>query len=149
MRELGIPVVLVGRHGRNDKYVVAVREAMKPSDVLIGEIGHVELRSICAAARVHALPSFYDTAGLASLEAAAMGCNIVTSDIGSQREYFSDMAEYCDPYDEATIALAVEKALRRPWPNQSLQEYVIRNFTWEVAARQTLDAYKQMLSLSN
>jgi len=141
-----IPVVLVGRRGSPRTYQARVCAAMRESDLLIGEVSQDELRRIYAAARVHALPSLYDTPGLASLEAGAMGCNLVMSEIGSQREYFGDLVDYCDVFSPSSIRLAVEQALARPWPNRGVQELVRSKFTWESAAEQTLSAYLQVLT---
>jgi glycosyltransferase involved in cell wall biosynthesis len=143
MHKSEIPVVCVGRP-MNDIYYSEVKRAKKASDILIEEINQKELKDIYASAYVHVLPSFYDTPGLVSLEAAAMGCNIVTSEIGCQREYFKEMVEYCDPNDERTILRAIEIALSKVWPNEILAKHVLSNYTWNVAAEQTLEVYKEL-----
>lgn len=147
LKDSDTPVVLIGR-AADPEYAVEVRRAMKASDLWIDEVEQEELRQAYAAACVHVLPSFFDTPGLVSLEAAAMGCNIVTSQLGSQFEYFGDRADYCDPYDEGTIRTAILKALNRPWPNHSLRQHILTNYTWEIAARQTLDAYETALYMA-
>jgi len=38
--------------------------------------------------QVHMLPSWFETTGLSSIEAAVMHCNIVITDKGDTREYF-------------------------------------------------------------
>jgi glycosyltransferase involved in cell wall biosynthesis len=144
MRKTNIPIVMVGRR-MNMQYYKGIKDAMKATDVLIEETDQQQLKQIYAAARVHVLPSIYDTPGLASLEAGAMGCNIVTSDIGSQREYFGDMVDYCNPYDHASIYRAIEKACQREWPNECLQKHIRENYTWQVAAKQTLKAYTRVV----
>jgi glycosyltransferase involved in cell wall biosynthesis len=141
MRESEIPVVMIGRQ-MSPEYYRLVKQSMKLSDVLIEEVGQKQLKQIYAAARVHVLPSIYETPGLASLEAGVMGCNIVTSEIGSQREYFGDMVEYCNPYDLVSINNAVRKALHRKWPNEIMQRHIQDHYRWEVAAKQTLEAYQ-------
>ena len=69
------------------------------------------LRSAYAAARVHALPSWIETCGLVSLEAALAGCNVVVSTAGHELEYFRDLAYYCDPANPASIRRAVVQAI--------------------------------------
>lgn len=62
-------------------------------------------------AKLHALCSFVETPGLASLEAAAWGCNILSTQEGSAKEYFEDCAVYCDPYDKADLYRTIEAGL--------------------------------------
>ncbi|MBK7308934.1 MAG: glycosyltransferase [Chitinophagaceae bacterium] len=45
--------------------------------VFAGRLTQTALANYYARARVHVLPSWFETCGLSSLEAAAMGCNIV------------------------------------------------------------------------
>ena len=95
-------------------------------------------------AKVHALPSWFETTGLSSLEAAAMGCNVVISDKGDTKEYFEEKAFYCDPRSPESIYDAVEKASGHPY-NDLLRKKIIASYTWQQAAIQTLIAYKQVL----
>ena len=44
-----------------------------------------------------ALPSWFETPGLAALEAALAGCSVVITPFGSTREYFGDLVEYARP----------------------------------------------------
>jgi hypothetical protein len=55
---------------------------------------------------VHALPSWFETTGLTSLEAGAMGCNLVVGMGGDTHDYFQDLAWYCE--------VETRKALRKP-----------------------------------
>ena len=145
MSQTSIPVVLVGSPGASRAYAAQVRRHMKPQDLILSEVDQEELCQIYAAARVHVLPSLYETPGLSSLEAGAMGCNLVMSDIGSQREYFGDYVEYCDAYSVEDIKSAVEQAWVRPWPNLELAFYIRANYVWEVAAQETLGVYERLL----
>ena len=97
-------------------------------------------------AKVHVLPSYFETTGLSSLEAAVMGCNIVVTDRGDTREYFGDHAWYCDPDDPASIKESVDAAFSAPY-DTDFREYILKHYTWERAAIETLKAYKQVLKL--
>ncbi|MGC4036808.1 MAG: glycosyltransferase family 4 protein [Chitinophagaceae bacterium] len=96
------------------------------------------------AAKVHVLPSWFETCGLSSLEAAAMGCNIAITDKGYTREYFGNDAFYCDPGNPKSIFEAVDKAARSE-PSKRLQEKVINNYTWQKAASITLETCKNII----
>jgi glycosyltransferase involved in cell wall biosynthesis len=91
-------------------------------------------------AKVHVLPSWFETTGLSSVEAAVMGCSIVITDKGDTREYFGNEAFYCDPADPKQILSAVEKASKAPF-NESLRQKILKQYTWKQAAIQTLKAY--------
>jgi glycosyltransferase involved in cell wall biosynthesis len=148
LREAGLPLVLVGgsfqleylewcrRHGPADLHVVP---HLQPE----------ELASAYAAARVHALPSWIETCGLVTMEAALAGCGVVASTAGYEVEYYRDLARYCDPADVGSIRDAVLSA----WDShdaetgrrERLRALILTEYTWERAARITLDAYRRVL----
>ena len=105
---------------------------------------HTEIRQVLSRTKVHALPSWFETPGLASLEAAAAGCAIVVSDRGSTREYFGDDAHYCDPADGISIRDAVKCAYDSS-AMPGLRQRVLSAFTWDAAAERTLRAYHLVL----
>ena len=107
-----------------------------PIDVLIGYYKK---------AKVHVLPSWHETCGLSSLEAAVMGCNIVVTEKGFTREYFGEDAFYCNPDDPASIYAAVERAAHTDY-KPALQQKVSHNYTWQQAAATTLKAYQTIIS---
>ena len=102
-----------------------------------------ELPGLYALAGVHALPSWRETPGLVSLEAAAAGCRVVSTEVGSAREYFGEKAWYCNPASKESVKVAVQNALRAPGTDE-LRELVLRRYTWDAAAQATLDAYMKV-----
>jgi glycosyltransferase involved in cell wall biosynthesis len=108
---------------------------------------HAELVRLYAAAAAHVLPSWRETPGLVSLEAAAAGCPVVSTTVGSAREYFGDEARYCDPWSLVSIRRAVEDAIRNP-AAEPLRQRVLRDFTWRRAAEETLRGYRLVLEQS-
>lgn len=111
--------------------------------------GHLDeqmLYTAYANAKVHVLPSYFETTGLSSLEAAVMGCNIVVTDRGDTTDYFGSDAWYCEPEDTDSIKKAVEDAFNAPY-NKGFKERILKNYTWRKAAEETLVAYKQVLKL--
>ncbi|MBL4847942.1 MAG: glycosyltransferase family 4 protein [Planctomycetes bacterium] len=101
-----------------------------------------ELWPLYAGARVHALASFRETPGLVSLEAAALGCALVSTDRGSAEEYLGEEAEYCDPTDTGSIRAALERALAEP---RRVSPERLASYTWERAGAATLIAYRWLL----
>jgi glycosyltransferase involved in cell wall biosynthesis len=138
-------LLLIGSPATHQKkYAEHCREIASGNIQFVPHIPQEELLSYYKKAKVHVLPSWFETCGLSSLEAAAMGCNIVITDKGYTRDYFGNEAFYCDPANPASILDAVRKASqseRKP----GLQEKIFREFTWQRAAAVTLDVYNKVL----
>lgn len=101
------------------------------------------LASAYAAARVFALPSWFETPGLAALEAALSGCPIVITPLGCTREYFGTDAEYAHPARVAEICSAIERAwdvVRRP----DLARKIKSRYLWSDVARKTAEVYDDL-----
>jgi len=94
-------------------------------------------------AKVHVLASWFETTGLSSLEAAAMGCNVVITDKGDTREYFGDDAFYCNPSSPESIYLAIESAAKKEQNN--LSSKIAERYTWKHTADKTAAAYHRVL----
>lgn len=151
MIDTDIPLTLIGKPALNQMsyYQECKRIAAQSSNIkFIEHIDHSELVSIYRAAKVHVLPSWFETTGLSSLEAAAMGCNIVISKKGDTEEYFGDMAFYCEPEDIASIKKAILNAYSKP-KNNTLKSFVLENYTWDKTALQTRNAYQHVLATTN
>ncbi|MGN6639147.1 MAG: glycosyltransferase family 4 protein, partial [Mucilaginibacter sp.] len=138
---------LVGSHAPNQKgYYDECRRIASSNITFIDRVPQTELLKYYQEAKVHVLPSWFETTGLSSLEAAAMGCNIVITDKGDAGEYFGDKAFYCDPGDPQSILQAVERASDTPY-NEDLHKMIIERYTWKQAAIETHKAYQQTVTL--
>lgn len=142
LRDTNLPIVLAGPINETGYFKKCARYK---NVTILPTLTSDEIASAYHAAKVHVLPSWFETPGLASLEAAISGCNIVTTNRGSTQEYFGNKAFYCAPNQEESILLAVSAAYLKK-PDNTLQEHVARNFTWENAARETIKAYQKILS---
>lgn len=107
-----------------------------------GLISRSDLEKEFYKAKVHALPSYYETTGLATLEALKMGCQVVITHRGAQAEIYGDKAFYCDPEDIISIRKAVKRALATPGTHV---EWVKENFSWQKAAADILDIYQKLI----
>lgn len=143
-----LPLVIVGAPGpmHADYYRRVQRAAAAADTLLLPARAREELYALYARCEAHIAPAWYETPGLVSLEAAAAGARVVTTDRGSTREYFGDLATYLDPGDKASMRRAVEQVLARP-KDEALRKHVVQSFTWERAAEQTLQAYEEALRL--
>jgi len=145
--DLPVPLVFIGHtpaHMADYGRQCRLRAAARGNVVFIDHLPAPELPGIYALAAVHALPSWRETPGLVSLEAAACGCRIVTTSTGSTRDYFGEHAWYCHPADIRSIREAVQAALQAPRVN-TLRDHVLANFTWRRAGETTLAAYERAL----
>jgi len=145
MQKIDADLTLVGpTHPHHGDYLERCRRAGGARVTFRNEMTHDELPDLYAATAVHALPSWFETTGLSSLEAAAAGCTIVTTSRGHAREYFADDAYYCDPADHQSLTISIEAALRQPKP--SARQRVINHYDWSVVAAATAAAYKGLLA---
>ncbi|MEI9807323.1 MAG: glycosyltransferase family 4 protein [Bacteroidota bacterium] len=139
-------LLLVGSAAPNQQsYYDECRKTASGNIVFHNRVSQQELAGYYKRAKVHALPSWFETCGLSSLEAAAMGCNVAITEKGYTREYFGNDAFYCDPADPASIFTGIEKAANSHC-NKRLQERIFHQYTWQRAAAITLEAYKKIIA---
>lgn len=137
----GIPLTIAGpEHPDHGAYAERCRRAADGSVTFLGGGDQDAIRDVYRRAAVHALPSWFETTGLASLEAAACDCAVVTTGRGYAREYFGDQALYCDPANEHSILDAVRAALVRG-PSSALRNEILERCTWAHAAAATRAGY--------
>ncbi|MDQ3821721.1 MAG: glycosyltransferase [Actinomycetota bacterium] len=144
---LGLPLVLAGAE-YDEEYSRRCREAAEASAARVTFLPHLtdgELADAYAAARVHALPSWLESVGFSSLEAAVAGCNVVTTTRSGADEYLGRDAWYCDPASAESIRAAVEAAYAAPL-RPDVGPTIAERFTWRRVADETLVAYREALA---
>jgi len=135
-------LLLIGSFAPNQAdYYKQCRHLAASNISFINQVSQQELVTYYKKAKVHILPSWFETTGLSSIEAAAMGCNIVITDKGDTREYFGEYAFYCDPASPKSIFEAIEKASSADF-DEGLRQKILTKYTWKQAAIQTLKAYQ-------
>ncbi len=142
----GIPLTILGPpHPHHDEYLRACQRAAGPDTQIIAEdLTQSLLVTHYQQAAAHAMPSMFETTGLASLEAALCGAAVVTTERGYVSDYFADLVRYCDPTDPESISAAVHGALREG-PHAELRPRILSRFTWGHTAAATLAAYEEVL----
>ena len=139
-------LLLIGEVTPNQKnYYHRCRQIAANNIEFTGRLSQEELVTYYNKAKVHILPSWFETCGLSSLEAAAMGCNIVITGKGFAGDYFGNTAVYCDPGKPESIYNAVVQASGYE-TSEELQKNILERFTWKQAASATLEAYKKLIS---
>lgn len=140
LRNEAIDIDIIGATYHADLVQVCLKWC--PRARIHGRVPRQPMLEMLGRCEVHALVSWCETAGIATLEAAAAGAKIVVADRGAEVEYFEDDAEYADPADPDSIRAAVMRALARPprYRGDTLDER-IRQRTWREGAQETLRAY--------
>ena len=142
-------LLIIGSASTNQqRYVEECRRIAAPNISFIDSLPQEKLLKYYMEAKVHALPSWFETTGLSSLEAAAMGCNLVITEKGDTREYFENYAFYCDPNSPASIFAAVEMASSSSF-NELLRESIYSKYTWHKAAEETFEVYRNIVGRIN
>ncbi len=147
LRDTGFTLVLAGKPTPNQtRYVAKVREAAERArnTHYLGEVSPDTKRALYELARVHVLPSWMETTGISSLEAAAMDCSLVVTPNGDTGEYFAGHAHFCQPDDPGSIRDAVSAGYRAG-PDTELKRRILTDYTWEKAAEATYSAYRKVL----
>jgi glycosyltransferase involved in cell wall biosynthesis len=91
---------------------------------------------------VFALPSQYETPGIAALEAALSGAKVVITKYGGTEDYFAGFAEYVEPTSVESIRNGIVTALNKKKDNV-LREHVKKEFLWQKVAEKTKHVYEK------
>jgi glycosyltransferase involved in cell wall biosynthesis len=139
-------LLLIGAHAPSQAgYYAECKKIAADNIYFIDHLPQNELVKYYQEAKVHVLPSWFETTGLSSIEAAIMGCGIVITNRGDAKEYFGSDAFYCEPGDTVSILDAVNRASVAPF-NEDLYQKINQQYTWQVAAAQTLRAYQSVIA---
>jgi glycosyltransferase involved in cell wall biosynthesis len=143
-KRAGFPLVVIGDAPPGcEAYLAACGDAGRGMTTWYKGVAHDDprLASAFAAARVFALPRWFETPGLAALEAALAGAAVVVTPLGCTREYFGESVEYARPDRMREICAALERAWSRG-PREDLRTTIKGRYLWPQVARQTAEAYE-------
>ena len=143
-----IPIVLVGSTKGDSRYVESVKSYAKKrgNTYFIGEVSQQDMAFVYSNAAVHILPSFQESAGLATIEALFCEIPVVTS-----TEYFCPINFYrfnefgfqCNPYRLSSVKKAILSAM------QNKKDHVGKDyrsfFSYKNAANSTYKAYSTIV----
>ncbi len=132
-RAMEIYLVILGGAARGcDAYATRVMSEAGDNVIFIPAQSHSIAMEILRRSHAHVQPSFIETPGLASLEAASLGLPIGVADVPPVREYFHDYAFYCDPLDERSIAVMLGKLQQSDYHAKERSDYVIERYSWDI-----------------
>jgi glycosyltransferase involved in cell wall biosynthesis len=151
MRSLPLlpPDTLVALVGHAEPYEAELRRVARELGLerrvrFIGYVSDAELEGLWRLAECAAFPTLGEGFGLPVLEAMARGVPVACSDLAVLREVGGNVPHYFAPSDAASAARAIEAAWADPKAARAGCERASQ-FSWEAAARETLNAYEKAL----
>jgi glycosyltransferase involved in cell wall biosynthesis len=148
--KLDVTLVVAGQRGWFCGEVFAVADELELGDS-VAFLGHVPLGDLALlynTARMHVHPSFYEGFGLPPLEAMACGTPTIVANVSSLPEVVADAGLLIAPEHTEGWTVAMWRVLTDDSLHAELSEKGLKRakvFSWEKAARQTLDLYKRLI----
>ncbi len=140
-------LVIAGKRGwRSEPFFRQLQDLGVADRVrLLGFVADADLPALYSAAQVFAFPSLYEGFGLPALEAMACGTPVVASNTSSLPEVVGDAGLLVAPTDAGGLAVSLERVLTDEGLRADLRgrgQAQAGRFTWEAAARATLQVYR-------
>lgn len=115
--------------------------------IFTGKVTDEELVSLYKNAQAFVTASLEEGFGLPLLEAFALGCPVISSNMGSLPEIGKDAAYYFDPKDQDDMVIKIQNVLN----DLSLRKELIKkgkkrvkDFSWKKMAEETLKIYQSI-----
>jgi glycosyltransferase involved in cell wall biosynthesis len=142
-----VRLVVAGGKGWLFEDAFAVVEELELDDTVhfVGRVSSEDLLYLYNAAEMLAHPAFYEGFGLPPLEAMVCGLPVIVSNVASLPEVVGDAGLLIDPHDVDELTVALWRVLSDSGLREEMQEKGLRQasrFSWERAARETLDIYR-------
>ena len=149
LRHTNLPIVLIGSCKNWPAYGELCKAISGDRLRIIDHMPQALLASAFAAAAVHVLPSWMETCGLVSLEAALTGTPVVGSSFGHELEYLQNDTWWADPGDPGSIEAAVTAAWQAGPQHErplNLKRRILERFNWERTVDATELLYRRVLN---
>ena len=148
-RQTSLQLVVAGARGWKTSAIYRTIQSLGMGDKVIS-LGYVDERDMpdaYNAAIALLFPSVYEGFGIPIVEAMACGIPVITSNVSSMPEVAGDAAILVDPLDVKSIAVGLKRLVddRNLW--QQMRERGLQRakmFSWEGAARQTMEVLKSV-----
>jgi glycosyltransferase involved in cell wall biosynthesis len=137
----------LGKHP--DLRRAVVRTRLREEVRFLGFVPHHVLRVFYARASAFLFPSLYEGFGLPPLEAMAHGTPVLTSNVSSLPEVFSDAALLVNPENVFEIARGIRQILTEGVLRETLVRRgyeCVEKYSWRRAAEQILRVYEETFS---
>jgi glycosyltransferase involved in cell wall biosynthesis len=115
-----------------------------------GRLAREELAQHYSAAQIAVVPSIYEGFGLPAAEAMACGTPVIATTGGALPEVVGDAGILVPPGNADALAATIKQLLddkrAQQWMSEAGIKRVEEKFSWEQAARKTLEVYKEVLT---
>ncbi len=139
-QSLPIKIVLVGK--MDYFYERLKKSTVNKNVVFFGHATDEQLVNLYAHALALVFPSLMEGFGLPALEALALGCPVIASDIPVFHEILGDNVTYFDPRNPKDLKEKLAEAVRKP-----KKGFVLRGHSWSALASATLTAYESCVGV--
>ena len=133
------------------KEIQAVIEQLEIGDSVmrVGFVPEEDLEALYTLSSVTVVPSYHEGFGFAVLESLACGGVVVAANASSIPE-IAGPSILVDPQSSSSIAHGIARVMEmKPIDRENLVKKGIawsKNFSWDTAAKQTIEAYKKVIS---
>jgi len=143
-------LVVTGRKGWLYKEILEkIQKSSSSQDIIFTDfIDDEDLPFLYSGAEMFLYPSLYEGFGLPVLEAMACGTPVIASNLSSLPEVIGEAGILIDPLNVEEIVQAMEKLSKDKRLQEELQKKGLERaklFSWERAAEETMELYKEML----
>lgn len=150
----GLPPLYIAGGNYDREYVEQIRSIIEKQAGgervhLLGAVGDVELETLYRNCRAFLFSSILESCPVILIEAMAYGCAIACSNKGVIPEITDGAALYFDPDDIGDCAFKIRTIIEDEDLNLFLRQKSLKRselFSWEKAARRTLDFFDEVLS---
>jgi len=107
--------VLSGSNLGNEAHIRGVADRLEISDRVhfLGFVNSADMSALYTGARALVMPTYFGPTNIPPLEAIAIGCPVIYSDLPEFREEMGDAALYCDLRDPASLAAQIKTIVSR------------------------------------
>jgi glycosyltransferase involved in cell wall biosynthesis len=143
-------LVCVGPYGWLSRDIESLLARLDVKDAVrfAGYLPFDDLPALYTLAEMFVFPSLYEGFGLPVIEAMACGVPVVTGDVAALNEVAGNAVERVASLDAASLGDVMVKLARSGERREELRRLGLersRLFSWDLAARETLDVYEYAL----
>jgi glycosyltransferase involved in cell wall biosynthesis len=151
--DVNVKVYIVGKQEASEGYGTNLAQQLGISDRVIftGYVGTDELVRLYSSAEIGVTASIYEGFGLPAAEAMSCGTPVIATRAGALPEIVGDDAAgiLVPPADPRALAAAIKRLLAdkplRQKMGQAARKRIEDFFSWQAAARKTVEVYRELL----
>lgn len=152
--DVEVNVSVVGAQGSGDGYGPRLARDLGIADrvTFTGHVTTEELVRLWSSAEIAVTASIYEGFGLPAAEAMACGTPVIASRAGALPEVVGEdgAGMLVPPADPQALAAAIKGLLAdkplRERMGEAARSRIVERFSWEIAARKTVDVYREVLN---